>query len=116
MITPAIQNNPDHDTPIAGCFFLAVPHRGTGNADFLNHFLSGINTLLPPGLKSNRLFVKDLRLKNAKLADITDRFVQLLNGNDIRIISCYENNDYARGKGKVGHKFIVLTATVSAFG
>lgn len=45
--------------------------------------------------------MKDLELKNKKLADITDRFVQLLNGNKIQVISCYENRDYVPGKGKI---------------
>lgn len=101
MITSEKQKNPAYITPIKACLFLAVPHRGTGNADTLAHFLRRLDKFLPPGTGPNKRFIDDLELKNSKLASITDRFVQLLNGNGIDIISCYENKDYARGKGKV---------------
>lgn len=106
MITSAKQDDPNHVTPITACLFLAVPHRGTGNADSLNNFLSVINTILPHGIGSNKRFVRDLTLKNERLAAITDRFIQLLNGNKISIISCYENKDYAKGKGKVNSSLL----------
>lgn len=101
MITSEKQKNPAYITPIMACLFLAVPHRGTGNADSLSHFLHTLDKLLPAGTGPNRRYVKDLKLKNSKLASITDRFIQLLNGNGIGIISCYEDKDYAKGKGKV---------------
>lgn len=101
MITTNKQINPDYLTPIKACLFLAVPHRGTGNANDLASFLTILKKVLLPGLGPNKRFVKDLMLKNKKLADVTDRFIQLLNGNKIQVISCYENRDYAPGKGKV---------------
>ena len=101
MITSNKQTNPDYVTPIKACLFLAVPHRGTGNADNLALFLTLLKKALLPGLGPNKKYVKDLELKNKKLADITDRFIQLLNGNNIQVISCYENRDYAPGKGRV---------------
>lgn len=101
MITPNKQTNPEYVTPIKACLFLAVPHRGTGNADSLSFFLTVLKKALLPGMGPSKKFVKDLELKNKKLADITDRFIQLLNGNNIQVISCYENKDYAIGKGKV---------------
>ncbi|MCJ1466338.1 hypothetical protein MMC07_004957 [Pseudocyphellaria aurata] len=104
MVTSEKQKNPDHITPIKACLFLAVPHRGTGNADSLNHFLKRLDKLLPPGTGPNRRFLKDLEKKNSTLANITDRFIQLLNGNGISVISCYENKDYAKGKGKIVSK------------
>lgn len=102
MITPIKQANPEYATPIKACLFLAVPHRGTGNADSLSGFLTALKKVLLPGIGPNKKFVKDLELKNKKLADITDRFIQLINGNSIQVISCYENKDYSPGKGKVG--------------
>ena len=101
MITQNKQTNPAHITPIKACLFLAVPHRGTGNADSLGLFLTVLKKALLPGMGPNKKFVKDLERKNKKLADTTDRFIQLLNGNSIQVISCYENRDYAPGKGKV---------------
>lgn len=101
MITTNKQNDPNFSSPIKACLFLAVPHRGTGNADFYGAFLTTLKKFLLPGMGPNRRFVQDLERKNKKLADITDRFIQLLNGNRISIISCYENRDYAKGKGKV---------------
>lgn len=101
MITSEKQDNPNHVTPIVACLFLAVPHRGTGNANSFTNFLNTLDTFLPPGVGPNKRYLKDLSLKNEKLAAITDRFIQLLNGNTIDIISCYENKDFARGKGRV---------------
>ena len=101
MITPNKQSTPGYVTPIKACLFLAVPHRGTGNADMFGKFLTVLKKSLLPGMGPNRNYIKDLELKNKKLADITDRFIQLLNGNDIKVISCYEDRDYAIGKGKV---------------
>lgn len=101
MITQNKQVNPEYVTPIKACLFLAVPHRGTGNADSLNLFLAVLKKALLPGTGPNRKLVQDLELKNKKLADITDRFIQLLNGNSIQVISCYENKVYAHGKGVV---------------
>lgn len=74
---------------------------GTGNADSLNFFLTMLKKTLMPAMGPNKRFVKDLELKNRKLADITDRLIQLFNGNSIQVISCYENKDYVPGKGKV---------------
>ena len=44
--------------------------------------------------------MKDLELKNKKLADITERFRTVAQWK-IQVISCYENRDYVPGKGKV---------------
>jgi len=74
---------------------------GTSNADSLNFFLTMLKKALLPGMGPIKIFVKDLGLKNKKLADITDGFIQLLNGNSIQVISCYGEKDYAPGKGKV---------------
>ncbi|KAL6719552.1 hypothetical protein ACLMJK_003794 [Lecanora helva] len=104
MITSNKQRNPRYSTPIKACLFLAVPHRGTGNANTLDLFLTVLKKALLPGMGPNKKFVKDLELKNKRLADITDRFIQLLNGNRIEVISCYENRDYAPGKGKIVSK------------
>ncbi|KAK3167556.1 hypothetical protein OEA41_010683 [Lepraria neglecta] len=104
MITPNKQTNPDYVTPIKACLFRAVPHRGTGNANELALFLTALKKVLLPALGPNKKYVKDLELKNKKLADITDRFIQLLNGNKIQVISCYENRDYVPGKGKIVSK------------
>ncbi len=101
MITPNKQTNPEYKTPIRACLFLTVPHRGTGNADSFGLFLTILKKATLPGMGPSKKYVKDLELKNKKLADITDRFIQLLNGNKIQVISCYENRDYAVGKGKV---------------
>lgn len=101
MITPNRQTNPEYVTPIKACPFLAVPHRGTGNADPLSFFLTVLKKALLPGMGPSMEFVKDLELKIKKLADITDCFIQLLNGNSIQVITCYKNKDYATVKGKV---------------
>lgn len=114
MITPIKQANPEYATPIKACLFLAVPHRGTGNADSLNFFLTVLKKALLPGMGPNKKFVKDLELKNKKLADITDRFIQLLNGNSIQVISCYENKDYAPGKGKVSVSLALVCGSSEA--
>ena len=111
MITPNKQTDPAYVTPIKGCLFLAVPHRGTGNADFLKNLLNLLDKALLPGMGPNKKFVKDLELKNKKLADITDRFIQLLNGNSISVISCYENRDYTKGKGRVCKGTILYSNT-----
>ncbi len=111
MITRNKQRDPTYISPIRACLFLAVPHQGTGNADFFGTFLKAISKVLLPGFRPNANFVQDLERKNKKLADITDRFIQILNANRIDIINCYENRDYAPGKGKV-RQCVTLNAWV----
>ena len=101
MIIRNKQRDPTYISPIRACLFLAVPHQGTGNADYFGTFLKAISKVLLPGFSPNANFVQDLERKNKRLADITDRFIQILNANKIDIISCYENRDYAPGKGKI---------------
>jgi len=62
--------------------------------------LKEVSEVLLPGFGPNASFVQNLERKNKKLADIMDRFVQILNANMIDIIDSYENWDYPPGKGK----------------
>ena len=101
MITRYKQIDPNYTSPIKACLFLAVPHRGTGNANVFGDFLRAISKVSLPGLRPNTSNLKDLERKNKKLADITDRFIQILNANTIQIISCYEDRPYAAAKGQV---------------
>ena len=76
MITPNKQTNPDYVTPIEACLSLAVRHRDTGNANDFALFFTVLKKVLLSGLGLNKNYIKDLELKNKKLADITDRFIQ----------------------------------------
>ena len=101
MITLNMQSNPQYVSPIRGCLFLAVPHRGTGNADTFGLFLKTVKKFLLPGMGPKSDFVEDLERKNTKLAVITERFVQLLGISKIAVISSYETLPYKKGKGPV---------------
>lgn len=104
LVTGTKQQDPNYVTPITGCLFLAVPHKGTGNADDLERFLRKLKKVLLPGMGPNHKFVEDLRRKSLKMASVSDRFVQVLNTNSIGIISCYEQQPYNKAKGPIVSK------------
>ena len=104
LVTSSKQQNPQNTTYIKGCLFLAVPHKGTGNADDLEKFLKSIKKFLLPGMGPNIKYVEDLKRKSLKMATVSERFVQVLNTNDIGIISCYELQPYNKAKGPIVSK------------
>ena len=101
MITPYKKYMPNYVTRIKACLFLAVPHRDAGNTNMFDEFLTILANTLMPGMGPNSRYIEESELISPKLVNITDRFIELLNENDIKVISCYENRDYAIGKGKV---------------
>lgn len=68
---------------IYAMLFLATPHRGSANADFLNNILR-----TTPGL-SAKTYVSELEKTSTSLQDINEQF-RTICGN-IRLVSFYEN-------------------------
>ena len=71
--------------------FLATPHRGSANAEFLNNVLR-----TTPGL-SAKTYISELEKTSTSLQDINEQF-RTVCGN-IKLVSFYENQKTAIGFG-----------------
>ena len=79
---------------IHSMLFLATPHRGSGDADFLNTVLR-----TTPGL-SAKTYVKELAGNSTTLQDINQQFSTACSG--LQLYSLYETKQTFVGVGSVG--------------
>ncbi|KAH0545385.1 hypothetical protein FGG08_000526 [Glutinoglossum americanum] len=77
------------ESPIKGCFFFGVPHKGSGLADPYGNMLMTMKTVLLGG-GPNPNMVKDLRQKGNTVSRISMEFNSVRRIHGIKTINCYE--------------------------